>query len=313
MSFNESILSKVLARTIISSAERSEFLSFATPVYCPDINGIKAQKLFIIKPKEPTAQETGTVDSETITVDLTDEFKFTMNIPHEVDLKTNFNMLNIIRSFAYQMFKREISNAVSTYVFQNSDEFTTTTAQTTLAASVGEAFGEYVYSGTGDKISIYKYDNGAPVTYSLGSNEIALNKDAIMDKNTPEYFSQMFFESVYNDKNSNEPAYYLLEKPTVLFNENTAKQFFQQLASGDFKRTMADKFEVAVNHDTLPDSVLGVLGTNNVFAVGFTEPKVSIVPDTAAFQNKVKVYISYGVSAVNKEDLVLISNITAGG
>ena len=309
---DETLLSRILARTIVSSDERSEYLAFGTPVYCPDRDGVRTGTLTIIKPNAPTTQETDTVSSTQIDVKLVDEFKFKMKIPHDVSLKTDFNLLNIVRSFAYQMFKHEVSNAICEYLSTNSEDFQATDAQTTLSASIGEAYADYVYSGTGSKFSVYKYDNGAPVTYSECGNEVALNKDAIMDKNSID-FAISSFEAMYNNANENTPAYYLIESPTLLLNATTHKMFYQQLADGTFKRTMADKFEVAVNHDTMPENTLGFIGTNNAFAIGFTEPKVEIVPDTKSYQNIVKVYINYGVSAVNTEDIIFISNMTAGG
>ena len=48
--FNESKLSKILARRIIVPEKRANLLPFATPIYCPDNNGVKASKVSIIDP-----------------------------------------------------------------------------------------------------------------------------------------------------------------------------------------------------------------------------------------------------------------------
>ena len=60
----------------------------------------------------------------------------------------------------------------------------------------------------------------------------------------------------------------------------------------------------------MTDSMIGILGTNNAFAVAFTEPRVQVVPSTTSFSDKVKVYINYGVSLINPEDIVIIPTMT---
>lgn len=315
MSFNESILSKVLARTIVSSDERSDFLAFATPVYCPDLNGVKAEKVFIVQPTEPTepteptTQETDDVNADLITVTLGQQFEFAMTIPHDVDLKTDFNLLNIIRSFAYQMFKHEVSNNIASYIFGNTEDFTTATAGSSLAAALGSAFHEYVFNGTGSKFSIYKFDNGAPVVYAVGGNEVKLNKEAVTGENDVDLTMANFF-SIYSDKDSNNPAMYLVEKPTLLLNEATHEIFYHQLASGGIGSALVDKMDIAAAHETMADTMIGILGTNNAFAVAFTEPRVKIVPSQTEFADVVKVYISYGIALVNPEDLIQIPALT---
>lgn len=319
-SFNESILSKVLARTIVSSSERSDFLAFGTPVYCPNLNGVKAEKVFIVQPTETglqdsSAQTSNNVSADLVTVNLTDEFEFTMEIPHDVELKSEFNVLNVVRTFAYQMFKREVSNAIASYIFGNTEDFTTATAGSSLAAALGSAFHEYVFNGTGSKFSVYKFDNGAPVTSEVGGNEIKLNKEPIVkDQEAPngEMTEAQFinmFESIYTDINSNESALYYMAQPTAILNEATHELFYQQLGAGTLKTALTGKFEVAASHETMADTMIGILGTNNAFAVAFTEPRVQVVPSTTSFSDKVKVYINYGVSLINPEDIVIIPTI----
>lgn len=320
-SFNESILSKVLARTIVSGSERSDFLAFGTPVYCPNLNGVRAEKVFIIQPTETGLQESSStvendVSNDLVAVNLSDEFKFTMEIPHDVDLKSEFNVLNVVRTFAYQMFKHEVSNAIASYIFENAEDFTTATAGSSLAQALGSAFHEYVFNGTGSKFSVYKFDNGAPVTSSVGGFEIKLNKEPIIkDQQSPngevtEAQIINMFESIYTDINSNEPALYYMAQPTAILNEATHELFYQQLGAGTLKKALTDKFEVAASHETMTDTMIGILGTNNAFAVAFTEPRVQIVPSVTSFADKVKVYINYGVALINKEDVIVIPTMT---
>lgn len=320
-SFNESILSKVLARTIVSSSERSDFLAFGTPVYCPNLNGVRAEKVFIIQPtetghQESTSSQANDVSNDLVTVNLSNELKFTMEIPHDVDLKSEFNVLNVVRTFAYQMFKHEVSNAIASYIFGNAEDFTTATAGSSLAAALGSAFHGYVFNGTGSKFSVYKFDNGAPVTSSVGGFEIKLNKEPIIkDQKAPngemtEAQIINMFESIYTDINSNEPALYYTAQPTAILNEATHELFYQQLGAGTLKKALTDKFEVAASHETMSDTMIGIFGTNNAFAVAFTEPRVQIVPSVTSFADKVKVYINYGISVINPEDIIIIPTMT---
>ena len=48
--FDESKLSRILARRIIAPEDRSQFLPLCTPIYCPDNNGVKASQVTIIDP-----------------------------------------------------------------------------------------------------------------------------------------------------------------------------------------------------------------------------------------------------------------------
>ena len=118
------------------------------------------------------------------------------------------------------------------------------------------------------------------------------------------------FESIYADINSNEPALYYMAQPSVVLNEATHELFYQQLGAGTLKTALTNKFEVAASHETMTNSMIGVLGTNNAFAVAFTEPRVQVVPSTTSFSDKVKVYINYGISLINPEDIVIIPTIT---
>ena len=52
--FNENILSKIIARRIIAPEDRANLLPLATPIYCPDANGVKASRVTIIDPNANT-------------------------------------------------------------------------------------------------------------------------------------------------------------------------------------------------------------------------------------------------------------------
>ena len=69
-------------------------------------------------------------------------------------------------------------------------------------------------------------------------------------------------------------------------------------------------FNVAAAHETIKEDYLGILGTNNAFAVAFTEPRIKIVPSQTEFADVVKVYINYGIALVNPEDLIQIPALT---
>lgn len=60
--FNESVLSKLIAREIVLNQDRSPYLAFTTPIYCPNKDGVAANRVDIIAP-DPLAN---TVTTTTI-------------------------------------------------------------------------------------------------------------------------------------------------------------------------------------------------------------------------------------------------------
>ena len=438
--FNESKLSKILARRIIVPEKRANLLPFATPIYCPDNNGVKASKVSIIDPnansfftsddfvsigsqftkqinnrlvatgtptvtdgiyvgsatnyykidrtgttkitllfKETKASQTlliaggttvncdrnetdviveieaGTTDgtikitqrkkgvfSTAITVNASnqninlvgelpidlsqstiDDVKlFALNItkqpgtikntvdielnkplilkyfiPNEVDLKTNVDLLDVIKSD----FAVEFKHAVSTEIHTQLEALVTgnllpkITMATTLSDAIGSAIARIIKEGTGQKFSIYKYSNGAPIEYIKKNSQPTIDK-VVQDKLEVDYAS---IDDI------DVPALYYVEKPTLILDNNKFEDYQQGLCSGSIKTYVKDVIDVDTTADSMTSIGEGIFGTNDCFAVAFTQPSIKREPSQDMFGDELYITIYYGVKLISKANLTV--------
>ena len=438
--FNESKLSKILARRIIVPEKRANLLPFATPIYCPDNNGVKASKVSIIDPnansfftsddfvslgsqftkqinnrlvatgtptvtngiyvgsatnyykidrtgttkitllfKETKASQTlliaggntiecdrdqtdviveieaGTTDGTIkitqrkrsvfstattvnasnqdinlvgeLPIDLSqstiDDVKlFALNItkqpgtvkntvdielnkplilkyfiPNEVDLKTNVDLLDVIKSD----FAVEFKHAVSTEIHTQLEALVTgnlipkITMATTLSDAIGSAIARIIKEGTGQKFSIYKYSNGAPIEYIKKNNQPNIDK-VIQEQSEIDYAS---IDDI------DVPALYYFEKPTLILDNNKFEDYQQGLCSGSIKTYTKDVIDVDTTADSMTSIGEGIFGTNDCFAVAFTQPSIKREPSQDMFGDELYITIYYGVKLVSKANLTV--------
>ena len=440
--FNESKLSKILARRIIVPEKRANLLPFATPIYCPDNNGVKASKVSIIDPNANSfftsddfvsigsqftkqinnrlvATGTPTVTDGIYTGSTTNYYKinfinsdnevrlisntnvnegdrlfsinntfFTANasgkleyiriysdeiginydikidtghsqnfvdktpsgdaikldgvepidlskstinntplfninitkqpgtvknivdielnkplilkyfIPNEVDLKTNVDLLDVIKSD----FAVEFKHAVSTEIHTQLEALVTgnlipkITMGTTLADTFGSVIARIIKEGTGQKFSIYKYSNGAPIEYIKKNNQPNIDK-VVQDKSEIDYAS---IDDI------DVPALYYLEKPTLVLDSNKFEDYQQGLCSGSIKTYVKDIIDVDTTADSMTSIGEGIFGTNDCFAVAFTQPSIKREPSQDMFGDELYITIYYGVKLVSKANLGVI-------
>ena len=439
--FNESKLSKILARRIIVPEKRANLLPFATPIYCPDNNGVKASKVSIIDPnansfftsddfvslgsqftkqinnrlvatgtptvtdgiyvgsttnyykinrtgttkitllfKETKASQTlliaggttvncdrnennviveitdGTNDGEikvtqrkkgvfssstnitasnqninlvgelpidltqsdidgvklfapnitkqpgtvknTVDIELNQPLILKYFIPHEVDLETNVNLLDVIKSD----FAVEFKHAVSTEIHTQLEALVTgnllpkITMATTLSDAIGSAIARIIKEGTGQKFSIYKYSNGAPIEYIKKNNQPTIDK-VVQDKLEVDYAS---IDDI------DVPALYYFEKPTLILDNNNFEDYQQGLCSGGVKTYVKDVIDVDTTADSMTSIGKGIFGTNDCFAVAFTQPSIKREPSQDMFGDELYITIYYGVKLVSKTNLGVI-------
>lgn len=336
--FNESKLSRILARAIIAPADRSQFLPMSTPIYCPSNNGVRASRVTIIVPNpvvhadakrlhylsDESSDTTTYSDSEfsiggqfkytevysngvreesyteysnidnTVDVDINKSLNYTCRIPHEVDLETDVDLQNLIKSDFAVRFKRAISDAIHADVVLNIADITELAMGNTLAATLGNIIADNAYNGTGQRYSIYKYDNGAPVPYITASNQ-------------PDYDDKVIGETAektytgYNEVGY--PALYYYNLPTVLFPYTTYQEYQQGLVDGTIKRYVESKLNVDATAKDFTDIGKGVVGSNDTYAVAYNEPKITIAPDTKAYANYLCISANYGVKLINRANL----------
>lgn len=346
--FNESKLSSILSRAVIAPADRSQLLPFSTPIYCPSNNGVRASRVTIIVPNPvvsgdvlkqigtnssgglvPPIKKTSTTNftiggtktqtdtlvngevtasaykidniDNTVDIDLTQSLKLSYTIPNEVDLETNVDLQNMIKSDFAVRFKNAISHAIQADIVTNIAEISKITAQTTLAETLGHVIADNQYNGTGQKYSIYRYDNGAPVTYNVSSDQ-------------PDYDEKVIGETAENyfaSKNDVAyPALYYMNLPTVLLPYTTYQEYQVSLVNGDIKPYVETRIHVDTTAENFSSIGGGVVGSNDSYAVAFTEPKVVLAKDVNTFSDVLCITAFYGIKLINTANLRIIKETT---
>lgn len=294
-SFSGNILSHVLARSIFSSSDRTDFLAYATPVYCQDINGVKADSVTIIDPKVDSSNVLGSNKYE---VDLNQKFSATIKIPLEDIMTAKVDVYKLCESFFAGKFRVQISNSIKQSIETNKDTLADLTANytsTDLATFVGNVLAYYQVEDVGDKQRIYRYSNGAPIVYTNSINQFDA-EIPFKGINQEETDMMSIYMSTFSDINSNQPALYYFEKPTIIFpTVAMLKKFYTEVVKKNIdKRVALEKFEIgyAGNTTTLTNPVVG---KNNNFALCYTTPRISTIASTSEFAVLVKCEIDYGV------------------
>lgn len=235
-----------------------------------------------------------TNEDNTVDIDINKSLNYTCRIPHEVDLETDVNLQNLIKSDFAVRFKKAISDAIHADIVLNIADITELAKGSTLAATLGNIIADNVYNGTGQRYSIYKYDNGAPVPYIVASNQ-------------PDYDAKVIgetTENIYTGYNEvGYPALHYFNLPTVVFPYKTYQEYQQGLVDGTIKRYVESKLNVDVTAKDFADIGEGVVGSNDTYAVAYNEPKITIAPDTKAYANYLCISANYGVKLINKANL----------
>lgn len=255
-----------------------------------DIDGVKLFALNITK-------QPGTVKN-TVDIELNKPLNLKYFIPHEVDLETNVNLLDVIKSD----FAVEFKHAVSTEIHTQLEALVTgnllpkITMATTLSDAIGSAIARIIKEGTGQKFSIYKYSNGAPIEYIKKNNQPNIDK---VVQETPE-FDYASIDDI------DVPALYYFEKPTLILDNNNFEDYQQGLCSGGVKTYVKDVIDVDTTADSMTSIGEGIFGTNDCFAVAFTQPSIKREPSQDMFGDELYITIYYGVKLVNKANLGVI-------
>ena len=232
-----------------------------------------------------------------IDIDLTQKVEESYFVPYEVDLETDEDLVNVIKSDFAVKFRKAVSNRL--FLMLTTLKTAGTISTINMGSSLAEAFGEvlcqFVAEGTGQKYSIYRYNNGAPVVYDLGSEQPNIDKEITNPT-----------EISYVDKDSiNVPALHYFEKPTLILPQTQYKNFQTQMCSGGLREYVVNKVMVDtadINWSTLGE---GVFGTNDSFAVAFTQPAIKLIPDKDFFGYRLCCTTYYGVQLIHKDNLRL--------
>ena len=242
-------------------------------------------------------KQPGTVKN-TVDIELNKPLILKYFIPNEVDLKTNVDLLDVIKSD----FAVEFKHAVSTEIHTQLEALVTgnlipkITMATTLADTFGSVIARIIKEGTGQKFSIYKYSNGAPIEYIKKNNQPNIDK-VVQDKLEVDYAS---IDDI------DVPALYYFEKPTLILDNNKFEDYQQGLCSGSIKTYVKDVIDVDTTADSMTSIGEGIFGTNDCFAVAFTQPSIKREPSQDMFGDELYITIYYGVKLVSKANLGVI-------
>ena len=241
-------------------------------------------------------KQPGTVKN-TVDIELNKPLNLKYFIPNEVDLETNVDLLDVIKSD----FAVEFKHAVSTEIHTQLEALVTgnlipkITMATTLSDAIGSAIARIIKEGTGQKFSIYKYSNGAPIEYIKKNNQPNIDK-VVQDKSEIDYAS---IDDI------DVPALYYFEKPTLILDNNKFEDYQQSLCSGSIKTYVKDVIDVDTTADSMTNIGEGIFGTNDCFAVAFTQPSIKREPSQDMFGDELYITIYYGVKLVSKTNLTV--------
>lgn len=247
-----------------------------------------------------------TPQENVVEIELSNSLRRSYNIPYDVELKSEFDITDLVKSDMIIQFKKAVSDAIIAYVKANSSSFTTIDG-TSMNNIIGSVIAENVINGTGCKFSVYGYDNGAPVEYTQGADQLKF--PGLFDDSNPEdNISIGMFKNIFSSKDVvNVPAMFYIEKPSVVFDEEHFVTLQQQLVSGGVRSYAREKVNFDVTSQDISTLGIGVFGTNDSFAVGFTEPRISIQRNQEDFSYTMAVEIYYGVKPIHPENVNIIT------
>lgn len=254
---------------------------------------VDGAKLFALN----ITKQPGTVKN-TVDIDLTEQLTVKYFIPNEVELETDVDLVNFLKSDYAVKFKHAVSTKIHDQVqaLVTGNLIPKITMGTTLAETLGTVITKLIKDGTGQKYSIYKYNNGAPIEYINRNNQPNIDK---VIQEGPE-----FDYTTINDVNV--PALYYFEQPSLILDNAKFEDYQQGLCGGSIKKYVEEKLNVDTTADTMTNIGEGIYGTNDCFAVAFTQPSIQRKPSQDMFGDELYITIYYGVKLVSKTNLGVI-------
>lgn len=242
-----------------------------------------------------------------VDITLNKVLRRTYNVPYETELKTDVDLMNLIKSDILVQFKKAVNAEVINQVVANKGSISSVTFDT-LQNTLGKLIADNITKGSGNRFSVYNYDNGAPVEYMTSSDELSFT-DLISNRDASDTITFGELQSMYASINDvNTPAMFYFEKPSVILNSADFTGVQQGLVSGNIKTYLLEKVNVDVTSVDISTTIgKGIFGTNDAFAVGFTEPHIAVEPNTSDFSYTVAVEIYFGIALIHKENLEIIN------
>lgn len=326
--FNESKLSRIIARRIIAPEDRSQMLPFCTPIYCPNYKGVRASRVTVINPNtnsfnvntkgditsigvtQSEVDENPNINTNTFDIDMTIPVSHTYFLPHEVDLETDINMQEMIKSDFAVRFKKEVSAEILRQIIASKASIPTITKGANIATTIGTAIADNILNGTGQRYSIYKYDNGAPVSTLISSNQPNID-DLALGTEKPDGLLSEVPQSAYKREYAlkddvDVPAMFFIEQPTLLLNPTDFTSYQVGLCNGDVKDYARKTLSIDTTKVDFSAAGTAIFGTNDTFAVAFTEAMTKVQPDKKFYANNITITVYFGVKLVHTNNLRLL-------
>lgn len=256
-----------------------------------------------------TATDPSTI-SNTVDIDLNIPVSRTYFVPHQVDLEADVNLIDMIKSDFGAVFKNAVSTAIMNYIVANKADIKAITMEDsdTLATALGHVIAENIMNGTGQRYSIYKYSNGAPVTTMIDSAGPNYDDLALDDENPDAPLTLSEFRRMYASKDDvGQPADFYFERPTLLIDFPKFQEYQAGLCAGTIKQYVEKRMNVDTAKIDFTDIGEGVFGSNDCFAVAFTDADISIEHDKEFFADNVCVTIYFGIKLINDANLRILS------
>lgn len=274
-------------------AKSNYYLDGSINGYETFINGVP----LIEKITEPQIAKQPNEVQNIINIDLNKSVSRDYFVPYEVELKSDADIMSVIKSDFAAYFKNRVSNEIyeQLVLLHTTDTIPTINMGATLAEAFGEVLTSFISQGTGQKFSIYKYNNGAPVVYSEDSSQPNIDKD----------INQTTDMTFVTKDDINVPALYYVEQPTLILPNTTYVDYQTELCNGNIKEYARKMINVETATADFSQLGKGVFGTNDTFAVAFSSPSIKLVPDTNFYGYRLCCTMLYGVKLVHKHNLRL--------
>lgn len=247
----------------------------------------------------------------TFDIDMSIPLRRTYFVPHEVDLETDVNLMDMIKSDFAVQFKKAVSNEILRLVIANKANITKLNMGTDVATAVGTVIADNILNGTGQKYSIYKYDNGAPVSYIKSSEQPNIDDLALENEKPDALLSEVpqgAYKRQYAVKDDVDvPALYYIEQPTLILDADNFTDYQTGLCSGAIREYADKTIHVDTTKVDISGAGQGIFGTNDTFAVAFTEPKIKVAADKDFYADNICIEIYFGVTLVHTDNLRLFT------
>lgn len=248
--------------------------------------------------------------SNTFDIAMTIPVSHTYFLPHEVDLETDVNMQEMIKSDFAVRFKKAVSTEILRQIVASKATIPTITKGADVATTIGTVIADNILNGTGQRYSIYKYDNGAPVSTLISSNQPNIDDLALGEERPDGLLSEVpqgAYKREYAVKDDVDvPAMFFIEEPTLLLNPTDFTSYQIGLCNGDVKDYARKTLSIDTTKVDFSSAGTAIFGTNDTCAVAFTEAMTKVQADKEFYANNICITVYFGVKLVHTNNLRLV-------